>query len=44
MDIVYGYHQDIVINGLGFIKVVEKAKVDIYIENNVEIFVRDSLI
>ncbi len=39
-----GYHQDIVINGLGFIKVVEKAKVDMYLENNVEVFVRDSLI
>lgn len=39
-----GYHQDIVINGLGFIKVVEKAVVDIYLENNVEVFVRDSLI
>ena len=39
-----GYHQDIVINGLGFIKVVEKATVDIYVENNVEVFVRDSLI
>ena len=39
-----GYHQDIVINGLGFIKIVEKAVVDIYVENNVEVFVRDSLI
>ena len=39
-----GYHQDIVVNGLGFIKVVEKAVVDIYVENNVEVFVRDSLI
>lgn len=39
-----GYHQDIVINGLGFIKIVEKAVVDIYVLNNVEVFVRDSLI
>ena len=39
-----GYHQDIVINGLGFIKVTEKALVDIYVENNTEVFVRDSLI
>lgn len=39
-----GYHQDLVINGLGFIKIVDKATVDIYIENNVEVFVRDSLI
>ncbi len=39
-----GYHQDIVINGLGFIKVIEKAVVDVYVLNNVEVFVRDSLI
>ena len=39
-----GYHQDLVINGLGFIKIVEKAVVDIYVENNVEVFTRDSLI
>lgn len=39
-----GYHQDIVINGMGFIKVVDKAVVDIYLDMNVEIFVRDSLI
>jgi len=39
-----GYHQDIVINGLGFIKIVEKAVVDVYVESNVEVFVRDSLI
>lgn len=39
-----GYHQDLVINGLGFIKIVEKAIVDVYVEGNVEVFVRDSLI
>ncbi|MBO5375394.1 MAG: 50S ribosome-binding GTPase [Bacilli bacterium] len=39
-----GYHQDIVINGMGFIKVIDKAVVDIYLDMNVEIFVRDSLI
>ena len=39
-----GYHQDIVINGMGFIKITDKAIVDIYIDKNVEIFVRDSLI
>ena len=39
-----GYHQDLVINGLGFIKIVEKAVVDVYVLNNVEVFVRDSLI
>lgn len=39
-----GYHQDLVINGLGFIKITEKALVDVYTLNNVEVFVRDSLI
>ncbi len=39
-----GYNQDIVINGLGFIKTIEKAKIDIYVETNVEVFVRDSMI
>ena len=39
-----GIHQDLVINGLGFIKIVEKALVDVYLENNVEVFTRDSLI
>ena len=43
-EINVGYHQDIVINGMGFIKVVDKAVVDIYIDKNVEIFVRDSLV
>ena len=39
-----GYHQDLVINGLGFIKIVDKAVCDIYLSNNIEVFVRDSLI
>ena len=43
-EINVGYHQDLVINGLGFIKVVEKATLNIYVENNTDVFVRDSLI
>ena len=43
-EISVGYLQDIVINGLGFIKVVEKGIVNIYVENNTQVFVRDSLI
>ncbi len=39
-----GYHQDIVINGMGFVKITDKALIDVYIDKNVEIFVRDSLI
>ena len=38
------YHEDIVINGLGFIKVVEKAKVAVYADKNIEIYTRKSLI
>jgi hypothetical protein len=39
-----GYNQDLVIDGLGFIKIMEKAVLDIYTLNNVDVFVRDSLI
>ena len=35
---------DIVINGLGFIKVVRKDKITLYTKDNVEVYVRDSLI
>ena len=38
------YGEDLVINGLGFIKIVEKAKIDVYTLNNVDIFTRKSLI
>ncbi|MBQ6477343.1 MAG: 50S ribosome-binding GTPase [Bacilli bacterium] len=38
------YDNDIVINGLGFIKVVNKGRVDIYINKDTEVFFRRSLI
>ena len=38
------YHEDVVVNGLGFIKIVEKAKVVVYIDKNVEVYTRRSLI
>lgn len=38
------YREDLVINGLGWIKVVEKAVVDIYVDKNVETFTRKNLI
>jgi len=41
-DVKYG--EDLVINGLGFIKIVDKAKVDVYINKNVSTFTRKSLI
>ena len=38
------YYEDIVINGLGWIKVVEKGIVDLYIDKNIETYVRKNLI
>ena len=43
-EINVGYHEDLVINGLGFIKIVEKANVNVYINKDVEVFTRNSLI
>lgn len=39
-----GYHKDLVIDGLGFIKIVSKASVDVYVDINVNVFERDSVI
>lgn len=39
-----GYREDIVINGLGWVKLVDKAKVNIYIDKNVEVFTRRNFI
>ena len=39
-----GYHKDLVIDGLGFIKIVVAAKVDVYADINVNVFERDSVI
>ena len=39
-----GYQEDIVINGLGFIKIVDKCNVDIYLNKDVETFIRKNLI
>ncbi len=38
------FHEDIVISGLGFVKVVEKAKIIVYADRNIDIFTRRSLI
>ena len=38
------YHEDLVMNGLGFVKVVNPATIDLYLQQNVEVFVRKSLI
>ena len=39
-----GYKEDIVINGLGWIKIVDKAKLDVYVNQNVEVFSRRNFI
>lgn len=38
------YDEDLVINGLGFIKIVNKGIIDIYIDKDVETYTRKSLI
>ncbi|MBR4619077.1 MAG: ribosome biogenesis GTPase YqeH [Bacilli bacterium] len=38
------FNQDIVIKGLGFIKVVNRGEVDIYLNQRVDTFIRDNLI
>lgn len=38
------YHEDIVINGLGFIKTILEGQITIYIDKDVEVFTRKSLI
>lgn len=38
------YYEDIVISGLGFIKVVDKGTIDLYLDKNVESFIRKNLI
>lgn len=43
-ELEIGYREDIVANGLGFVKIVEKAKVDVYCDKNVGIFIRSSII
>lgn len=38
------YNNDLVINGLGFIKIVNKGKINIYLDKDVETYFRKSLI
>lgn len=38
------YDSDIVINGLGFVKIVNKGKIDIYLDKTINTFMRKSLI
>jgi ribosome biogenesis GTPase A len=38
------YDSDLVINGLGFVKIVNKGVIDVYIDQNIKTFIRTSLI
>ena len=38
------YHEDIVINGLGFVKTILEGKVYIYVNKDVSVFTRKSMI
>ena len=38
------YDTDIVVNGLGFIKIMNKGKVNVYVDKDVEVYLRKSLI
>lgn len=38
------YDNDLVIDGLGFVKIVNKGKIDVYIDKNIKTFIRNSLI
>lgn len=39
-----GYDEDLVISGLGFIKIVDKGIIDLYMDKDIDSFVRKSLI
>jgi len=38
------HEEDLVISGLGFVKIVNKGVIDVYIDKDVETFMRKSLI
>ena len=40
----FGYSKDLVINGLGFIKMVDKGIIDIYIDQKISTFIRSNII
>jgi len=44
IELDVGYNYDIVIKGLGFIKVVNKCKINLYIDKQVDIYLRRSMI
>ena len=38
------HYEDIVINGLGFVKITDKCQIDVYIDQKVDVYTRKSLI
>ena len=38
------HYEDLVINGLGFIKIVDKCQIDVYIDPKVDVYTRKSII
>ncbi len=38
------YHEDLVVNGLGWVKIVDKATIDVFLDKDIEVFTRKSLI
>ena len=42
IDVLFG--EDLVIDGLGFIKIVSKCNIDVYLDKRVDIFTRNSMI
>ena len=38
------YGEDLVISGLGFVKMVDKCEIDVYIDQNVDTFLRKNMI
>lgn len=38
------YHEDLVVNGLGWVKIVDKGTIDLYLHRDVESFTRKSLV
>ena len=44
VEFAINHYEDIVINGLGFIKIMDPCKVSVYIDQKINVFVRKSLI
>ena len=43
-ELTFGYREDVVINGLGWVKIVDKGSVDVYVDKNVEVWTRRNFI